>query len=352
MVVRWEVDACVPDKVISDKADSEEPPLSASATSDSDCPPLVTPVHAPTIDIDELARWEEVDTGGAAAWGVAEESPGAADAWGVTDAPAAPTVSASAEKEPVVAKKLAKQTIDIDTLARWEEDTEPTSTWDVPDDPASQNGATASCPIEQNPRATAPTSAIAACADPGPLAEQAQSTQEDLAALWNEPATVDDGTAWGVGPSVDDSPPTALDLKVIREGVLVPQSSLIELATRSEQYLDRTKDADTFIQLFLTQSPVNLVAVHTRGLFDRFIRQELDAPELAKFGDDPDIQRKLGHFVALLREIQAVVKRHGNVRTLSLVCQKGKLEVFSRMEKEDILLSSELARFTRQPCSM
>ncbi|KAH9891855.1 hypothetical protein C8Q73DRAFT_91624 [Cubamyces lactineus] len=347
MVVRWEVDACVPDKT-----DSEEASLSENATSNSDCAPVVTPVQSPTIDIDELARWEETDPGGAAAWGVAEESPATAEAWGLPDTPAVSTGPALTKEAHTEAKKPPKKIVDIDALARWEEDIGPTSTWDVPDHPARTSRAAAPCPIEQNPRAPAPAVA-ATWPNPGPVAEQAKGEQEDLAALWNDPANVDDGTAWGVGPAAaetDDPSPSALELKVIPGGALIPQTSLIELATRSAQYMDRTKDADTFIQLFLTQSPVNLVAVHTRGVFDRIVRQELGDPEFAKFGDDPEIQRKLGQFVALLREIQALVKRHGNVSTLSLVCQKGKLEAYSRMESEDVLLNSELARFTRQSC--
>ncbi|KAI0329003.1 hypothetical protein GY45DRAFT_1325551 [Cubamyces sp. BRFM 1775] len=346
MVVRWEVDACVPNE-----GDSEKSPLSASASTDTGSPPVVTPVQSPAVDIDELARWEGTDADGAAAWGVAEASPGATDVWGVPNTSAIPSVPGSTKKEPAVTKQSVKKTVDIDTLVRWDEEIEPKSTWDVPDDPTPAGDATASCPIEQNPHAPALRSTAAASKDGGPPAKQGKDMQEDLAALWDVPTSVDDGTAWGVGPSsteANDPSSPAPDLKVIRGGALIPQSSLIELATRSSQYVDRIKDADTFIQLFLTQSPVNLVAVHTRGVFDHVIRQELDAPEFAKFADDPEIQRKLSQFVALLREIQALVKLHRNIGTLSLICQKGKLEVYSRMESEDVLLSSELARFTRQ----
>ncbi|OSC98061.1 hypothetical protein PYCCODRAFT_1045292 [Trametes coccinea BRFM310] len=349
LVVRWEVDACV--------GESNSAPLSASSTSDPSDPvtppptlasPII-PVRSPVVDIDELARWDDTtDTGGGAAWGVSEAS-AAVPSW---DDQPAPLPQAATPTKPV-------PTVDIDKLALWEDDDTHANSWGVPATPVSS-----ASPIGQlntntpNNGANGPvSSAWDSPAEDSTSAWVAHTTtatnttiNDDALTGWDGPAS-SDGAAWGVDTPVDtpvddDEKSPVPELKVIHGGSLLPQSSVLELATRSSQYIDNIRVEDTFIQLFLTQTPTHLVAVHTRGTFDRIIRQELDSEELNAVKEDAEMRRSVCAFVALLREIQALVKEHGPTGRLSLVCQKGKLDVYSRVEKgRDVLLDSELSRF-------
>ena len=184
---------------------------------------------------------------------------------------------------------------------------------------------------------------------------------------WDSAAPQDDGSArqqdsgaskatWGAGGGLPEPVSTPefiqtssfvpiADFKVLRAGTLLPQESILELATRSSNYLDRTSSEDTFLQMFLTQTPTHLVAVHQRGTFDRVIRQELHSPEFVDIAEREDIQRSLVRFVALLREIQRLVREHARVGRVSLVCERGKLELFGRVGEEGLVRPGELLRF-------
>ncbi|KAI0352575.1 hypothetical protein OH77DRAFT_1408763 [Trametes cingulata] len=324
MVVRWEVDACIP---------VSNPPISAIASSSSSDyslpdPPQSVPIPLPMPDIAQLARWDDSDSGGAEAWGKAQPE--------------------------------MKVALGEDIMAKWDDskDAGQAVTWDVPASdtkpacPTEQPAAVGATDLEAaiavwDTPADDPVAAAAAWGDPAPprATEQNRWTDNnDAAAMWGVTSN-NDPAAWGVEPASIGEADTfvpAADLTVIRGGTLLPQTSIIELATRSAQYVNLTKIEDTFLQLFLTQTPVNLLAVHTRGSFDRIERQELDSPEFDKVREDPLVQRTLKQLVAFLREIQGMLK--GNVAKLSLVCEKGKLRVFNRVGDDDQLVA-DFSRF-------
>ncbi|KAH9850133.1 hypothetical protein C2E23DRAFT_735705 [Lenzites betulinus] len=214
--------------------------------------------------------------------------------------------------------------------ASWDVPTTDNASWDVP----TTDNASWDVPTTDNASWDVPTTDNASWDVP---------TNDN--ASWDVPAN--DGATSDAGRSAGaDTLAPKQDLKVIRAGTLLPQSMMLELATRSKMFLDRTNAEDTFLQLFLTQSPVNIVAVHSRGLFDRIILQELASPELANFNECADIQRSLAQLVALLREIQGIVQEHGQAGRLSLVCEKGQLRVYNRVAgDDDPVLARDLARF-------
>ena len=144
--------------------------------------------------------------------------------------------------------------------------------------------------------------------------------------------------------SSETGPPT--ELQVVRAGVLVPQSDIIEFATRSVKYLDRTNVEDTFLQIFLTQTPVHLVAAHERGTFDRIVREELNSPKLSAVAESESVRVSLARFVALLWEIQGFIKTHARDGGVSLVCKNGKLALFGNTSGEGLLEEEELKRFS------
>ncbi|KAI0685614.1 hypothetical protein C8T65DRAFT_679060 [Cerioporus squamosus] len=166
-----------------------------------------------------------------------------------------------------------------------------------------------------------------------------------------KPGAKSDAPSWGPSTAVDFDTTSSFvpiaDFKVIRAGTLLPQSNILELATRSAKYLDRTSGNDTFLQMFLTQTPTHLIAVHQRGTFERVIRQELASEEFMRIGEVEDIRRGIAQFVELLREIQRLVKEHGKEGRVSLVCEKGKLEMFGLVGQEGLVRQEELARFDR-----
>ncbi|KAI0823944.1 hypothetical protein BC628DRAFT_1420377 [Trametes gibbosa] len=388
MVVRWEVDSWIPDlEALSPSASTSS--VSEPATPSDPSPPPVADSSAPAvIDIDRLACWDNNDSGSrAAAWSVPE--PASTQAWDVT--PSTVTLKSALEAAPSVANNDLR-------LAERDDSIDHSTSRDVP----TSTMEDASCPIEQVPNANGTdiaaaiaiwdTSADDASASaaawgdsspPGAPQKDTASVYADATEGWDVPVNdgaswdvpvndsaswdvptndnaswdvptndsaswdipTNDNASWDVGPSAGDTPAHATELKVIRAGTLLPQSAMLELATRSAMFLDRTNIEDTYLQLFLTRSPVNLVAVHNRGSFDRVIRQELDSPELARFNECADVQRSLAQLVALLREIQHIVQARGNTGKLSLVCEKGQLRVHSRVGDEDPLLTGELARF-------
>lgn len=172
--------------------------------------------------------------------------------------------------------------------------------------------------------------------------------------LWDAPASYrDQGDKADLSaqeskdaPGTDDAPePNTTELAVIHAGTLVPQANILELATRSIHYVDRTNDEDIFLQLFLTQTPTHLVAVHQRGSFERVVRQELQSPQFADIAEREEIMNSLAKFVALLKGIQRLVKEYRQRRGVSLVCEKGKLEMLERVGDEGLVRDGELARF-------
>lgn len=315
MVVRWEVDTSAPNMATSS-------PTNTSSDSGSGQLPSVPPTP---VDIEELARWDDTPTSGAAAWGAPE-----------------PAGSAS---------------IDIDELAKWDDNTvDQGAAWGAL--PSLNDTTTTTSPIRQNSPHNSndnkndfdayaiwetpeddPAAAAAAWGAPPPQSSQTATS------MWGPPSS-DGRPAQEAATSTGGTIKPPQELKVIRAGTLLPQSAVAELATRSVQYVDRTSNEDTFLQMFLTQTPLNLVAVHTRGSFDRVIRQELDAPDFAKFNEDADMMRSVQQLVALLRQVQELVKWYGKGAKLSLVCEKGNLALYSRgEEEEDCLVASELTRF-------
>ena len=155
-----------------------------------------------------------------------------------------------------------------------------------------------------------------------------------------------------VSPSSSSShpppPPATVDsdtaIAVLRGGTLTPHSSLIEVATRSSKGLTTHRWYETYTQLFLSQTQHFYVAVHQSGLFSEVAKHQLAAPRLARYAQDEHMQRSLRQLVRVLGAVQALVKAHGQRGRLSVVCRRGRLELFERLSAAR-LSDDELARF-------
>ncbi|EIW52480.1 uncharacterized protein TRAVEDRAFT_61376 [Trametes versicolor FP-101664 SS1] len=134
-------------------------------------------------------------------------------------------------------------------------------------------------------------------------------------------------------------------ITVIRAGSQVPQSAVVELVTRSQNYVDQFDWAEQYPQLLLSYTPHLFLGVHNRGTFDRVKKHALGSAELRPVETGPKIQRAFRQLVAILRTIQDLVKAQGQRGRLTLLCQDGLLKVYKRTSNAGCLPEDELVRF-------
>ncbi|KAI1783569.1 hypothetical protein LXA43DRAFT_1131139 [Ganoderma leucocontextum] len=192
---------------------------------------------------------------------------------------------------------------------------------------------------------------------PGPASEATTSTTRATASRTTSTHTtssnLDDlsdmlsGLNVSRGTSTSTTSPTtqSADLTVIHAGIQRPQSSMVELTTRSARYVDQFDWAEQYPQLFLSDVPHLFLAVHERGVFQRIKKHELGTTEFRRVENDTKIQKGFRQLVAVLRTVQSLVKEHGARGRLSLVCRDGRLEVFERTSDQGAVPDSDLERF-------
>lgn len=133
------------------------------------------------------------------------------------------------------------------------------------------------------------------------------------------------------GSSPLSSPPatkgsgTFPKVTIISGGSVVPQSSIVELTTRSVHNATSFDWAENYPQLFLSQSAHHFLAVHERGRFREVNKRKLESAELKKVAAD-SIQAGLKKLRRLLDIIKELAIKHGERGRLSLVCQGGELK--------------------------
>ena len=136
-------------------------------------------------------------------------------------------------------------------------------------------------------------------------------------------------------------------IEIVSRGVLVPQSSLIELGSKGARgvELEGIDWKEYFPQLFLSQTPHHYLGVHEKGYFRRI---DMRAMKDSVLSAQQRIQQpEFDKLHALLQKIKALVVTHGEDARLSLVyrVQTKKLEVFSRKTPGTALPDKWLDRF-------
>ena len=136
-------------------------------------------------------------------------------------------------------------------------------------------------------------------------------------------------------------------ITIVRGGTQVPQSSVLEISTRSTKGAQRHNWEETYTQLFLSQTPLHCLAIHEHGQFKTVTTRPLNSPEFQSIADRGSVQRNFKQLIHLLQEIQALIAEHGHRGRLSLVCRDGKLEAFECSDGNDVgcLPDSELVQF-------
>ena len=142
------------------------------------------------------------------------------------------------------------------------------------------------------------------------------------------------------------SPLTSTDLKIFRAGTKVPQSSLIEMTTRSEISAAKFDWGDAYPQLYLSQTPYHHLAVHRGGTFFSIAKRQIGKNDLIAIESRAQLGFK--KLRKVLREIQTRVKEGGAGGRISLVCKDGILKVHEKTSKESCLPEDLLALFERK----
>lgn len=136
---------------------------------------------------------------------------------------------------------------------------------------------------------------------------------------------------------------TAFTLKIIDGGSYVPQSSIIELTTRSDKRQEEFDWKESYPQLLLSQTPHHFLAIHQRGRFHTVHKRKLGSSELELV--DSAAQESLKMLRHLLQVIKEIVVQSGEIGRLSLVCQAGELKVFERISQESCLPDDVMEHF-------
>ena len=192
---------------------------------------------------------------------------------------------------------------------------------------------------------------------PEPASESAARTTRTTASRTARPSAtssnVDDlsdmlsglNVSRGASTSTVSPVTQSTDISVIHAGIQRPQSSMVELTTRSARFIDGFDWAEQYPQLLLTSIPHLFLAMHERGVFQGIKRHELGTEEFRRVENDSKIQKGFRQLVAVLRTVQSLVKEHGARGRLSLVCYDGRLEVFERTSDQGTVPASDLERF-------
>ncbi|THG97020.1 hypothetical protein EW026_g4912 [Hermanssonia centrifuga] len=138
--------------------------------------------------------------------------------------------------------------------------------------------------------------------------------------------------------SLDISSDTAL--RVMRGGVIVPQSDLIKIKTRSSPV--DTQALDIQIQLLLGQIPRAYIGMHSQGVFGS-VHEELSWPESETARHK--VQVGLKKLRRVLQEIIDFALASSKNAKLSLVYKDKVLQVYQRTSDASLLPEDVLIRF-------
>jgi hypothetical protein len=133
------------------------------------------------------------------------------------------------------------------------------------------------------------------------------------------------------------------DIQIIRGGRVVPQSQVLDTKTLSKKNAINASLTAPYCKMWLSQTPNLVTGIHTSGHFVDVEKRKLRMEHFANA--DYEARPHFQKLRRLLGIIQEVVMEHGERGTLSLVCRKGKLEVFERSSKDKFLTGEILNRF-------
>ena len=87
-----------------------------------------------------------------------------------------------------------------------------------------------------------------------------------------------------------DTTKDAGEIDVIHAGTQLPQSSIIELTTRSIKYVDQFDWNEQYPQLLLSLTPKLFLAIHDRGTFECMVEHKFGSAELSRVENDAKLK--------------------------------------------------------------
>jgi hypothetical protein len=141
-------------------------------------------------------------------------------------------------------------------------------------------------------------------------------------------------------------------INVVRAGTQVPQDALIEVTSRSVNYVDQLDWNELYPQLVLSQTPAVRLGVHQRGTFTSLREWQVDGsadssvPGLSAQRKETTVQ--IVRLAVVLKRVQqlAVTRGPGPAGSFSLICEGGVLRVYGRNDKKGCLPRDVMARFS------
>jgi len=132
-------------------------------------------------------------------------------------------------------------------------------------------------------------------------------------------------------------------LNIIKGGYEVKGQAIMELTTRFEGRIADFDWEDKYPQLYLSQTPHHVLAVHNRGRFSAIHRRKQTDTQFQEL--EKTLLPSLKLLKKALRDIQKLVIESGQRGRLTLVCKNGVLEVHERMSEESCLPDHMMALF-------
>jgi hypothetical protein len=130
------------------------------------------------------------------------------------------------------------------------------------------------------------------------------------------------------------------ELKIFRSSHHVPQSSIVELKTTVKPQINM---AETFSQLYFSQTQHLFVGKHQRGTFHKIEQHQLGTGVLAGYQQkaQPNMQR-LG---SLLRNVQNIAIKRGAADPFAVIWSDGHLSIRGIKNHISMLPEELLGRF-------
>lgn len=136
------------------------------------------------------------------------------------------------------------------------------------------------------------------------------------------------------------------NIEIIHAGSAVPQSSLIEIKTRTTNSIDKSMLKKEFPQLYFSQTPYRYVALHDSGDFSLIRKEEVGQGVMSDA--EENIQAGLRNLFPVLEYIQQLVSSRGLGARLTIICADGSLKFYERTDRASCLPGDLLGLFHRK----